>query len=404
MKQRGIDMTKVAILGMGVVGQGVYTAIKRSAARGSGLELKYALDIRDFPGAEFEKLVIHDFNIIENDPEVKIVAETIGGAKIAYDFTRRALLAGKSVVTSNKELVATHGAELLRIAAEKGVNYMFEAAVGGGIPLIRPLCQCLRANTINEVYGILNGTTNFILTRMITDGVPFADALAEAQALGYAEADPTDDVEGKDALRKICILASIASGKHIYPEFASSEGITRITSEDVSAANGAGYSIKLLGRYLALPDGRACAYVAPHLVSHENIVSHTNGVFNCVKAHGDIVGGVAFYGRGAGGLATASAVVADLEDCVRFADRTKHPDLWQDGGEENTASTDAVVTRWFVRTSALPSDEFGEIENLGGGAFITAPMSTFDFKNAAEKFAASAQVYSSIRVLPESDI
>ena len=400
-------MTKVAILGMGTVGEGVYTAIKRSAARGSGLELKYALDVRDFPGAEFEKLVVHDFSIIEQDDEVRIVAETIGGVRAAYEFTRRALAAGKSVVTSNKELVATHGAELLRLAGENGVNYMFEAAVGGGIPLIRPICQCLHANVISEICGILNGTTNFILDRMISGGVPFDRALAEAQALGYAELDPTDDIEGKDALRKICILASIAFERHIYPEFAQAEGISGITLEDVAAAASCGYAIKLLGRYVLTDDRHCCVYVAPHLVGSGDIVAHTNGVFNCVRVRGDIAGDVAFYGRGAGGLATASAVVADLEDCVRFGGKTKHPSLWEDGDADCLSSTDRLVTRWFVRADRLPDTTsngetvFGDIQKIGDGVFITEPMRSDAFKSALGVFSGEAQVFSAIRILPE---
>ena len=392
-------MINVAILGMGTVGAGVFDAVRRSAARGSGLEVKYCLDIRDYPGADFAPFLVHDFETILNDPEVKIVAETIGGATFAYDYTKRLLSAGKSVVTSNKELVATHGAELLRIATEQNANYMFEASVGGGIPLLRPLCQCLRSNRIDEIHGILNGTTNFILTRMNRDGVPFEEAMREAQALGYAEADPTDDVRGKDALRKICILASIVSGWHVHPSDGSAEGILDITAEDVKLAASAGYAIKLLGRYVRLPDGRFAVYVAPHLVSRRDIVSETNGVFNCVSVHGDMAGTTAFFGHGAGGLATASAVVADLEDCARFLGTTKHPDLWREPEERLVADPNELSFRWFVRTDAAPAPEFGEVEQLDGG-FITEPMRGDAFYPVYCGYKLKVGAAAAIRVLP----
>ena len=268
-------MVNVAILGFGVVGSGVAevlftneTHIDRKA--GGPIRLKYILDVRDFPDSPFAGKVVHDFSVIENDPEVSVVVETIGGARAALDFTRRALAAGKSVVTSNKELVAEHGYELLKLAAEKGVSYLFEASVGGGIPIIRPLNQCLAANEIEEICGILNGTTNYILTRMIRAGLSFDAALKEAQANGYAEADPTADIEGHDACRKICILASLAFGRHIYPRQVPTEGITAVTLADVAYADSCGKKIKLLGRAIRQDDGKVCAYVAPHLVDGED--------------------------------------------------------------------------------------------------------------------------------------
>ena len=234
-------MFKAAIMGFGTVGSGVYEVLDRNAdvvaknAR-DAIEVKYILDLRDFPDAPHQEKFIKDFSIIENDPEVSIVAETMGGKGAAYEFTKRCLLAGKHVVTSNKELVATHGAELLNIAKESGINYMFEASVGGGIPIIRPMLQCLTANHMTHITGILNGTTNYILTRMIDAGLTFETALKEAQEKGYAEANPAADVDGIDACRKICILSDIAYGDHIHPEYVETEGISKITLEDVSYA------------------------------------------------------------------------------------------------------------------------------------------------------------------------
>ena len=246
-------MVNVAILGFGVVGSGVAEVLATNGPHidqkvDDLIRLKYILDVRDFPDSPFADKVVHDFSVIENDPEVSIVVETIGGAKAALDFTRRALRAGKSVVTSNKELVAEHGCELFKLAAEKGVSYLFEASVGGGIPILRPLNQCLAANEIEEITGILNGTTNYILTRMIRGGLSFDAALKEAQANGYAEQDPTADIEGHDACRKICILASLAFGRHIYPRQVPAEGITGVTLSDVAWAEACGKKLKLLGR------------------------------------------------------------------------------------------------------------------------------------------------------------
>ena len=268
-------MVNVAVLGFGTVGSGVaevLTGHESSIQRKAGglIRLKYILDVRDFPGSPFADRFVKDFSIIENDPEVDIVVETIGGATVALDFTRRALEAGKSVVTSNKELVATCGYELTQLAKDRGVCYLFEASVGGGIPIIRPLSQCLAANEILEIYGILNGTTNYILTRMIRAGLTFGAALKEAQEKGYAERDPSADVEGHDACRKICILADIAFGRHISPAQVPTQGITGVTLADVDYAESAGKKIKLLGRAIHREDGKVCAYVAPHLVDQSD--------------------------------------------------------------------------------------------------------------------------------------
>ena len=264
-------MVNVAILGFGTVGSGVAEVLAKNADHidqkvETPVRLKYILDVRDFPDSPFGDKVVHDFSIIENDPTVDIVVETIGGATVALDFTRRALTAGKSVVSSNKELVAEHGHELLQLAAEKGVSYLFEASVGGGIPVLHPLTQCMAANRIEEVYGILNGTTNYILSRMVRTGAFFSDALREAQAKGYAEADPTADVEGIDAGRKICILADLAFGYQVDPAVVPMEGISHLSLRDVKIAQRAGYRIKPLGRAVRMPGGGRTAYVAPHLI------------------------------------------------------------------------------------------------------------------------------------------
>ena len=348
-------MVNVAILGFGVVGSGVAEVLATNGPHidqkvDDLIRLKYILDVRDFPDSPFAGKVVHDFSVIENDPEVSIVVETIGGAKAALDFTRRALRAGKSVVTSNKELVAEHGCELLKLAAEKGVSYLFEASVGGGIPILRPLNQCLAANEIEEITGILNGTTNYILTRMIRGGLSFDAALKEAQANGYAEQDPTADIEGHDACRKICILASLAFGRHIYPRQVPAEGITGVTLSDVAWAEACGKKLKLLGRAIRQADGRVCAYVSPHLVDVENPLAGVEDVFNAIAVKGNAIGDVMFYGRGAGKLPTASAVVADVIDAAKHRDEKKRV-FWAEGGEDTTVSPDGLASAWYVRGS-----------------------------------------------------
>ena len=346
-------MVNVAILGFGVVGSGVAEVLATNGPHidkkvDDLIRLKYILDVRDFPDSPFADKVIHDFSIIENDPEVNIVVETIGGAKVALDFTRRALAAGKSVVTSNKELVAEHGCELLKLAQEKGVSYLFEASVGGGIPIIRPLNQCLAANEIEEIAGILNGTTNYILTRMIRAGLSFDAALKEAQQNGYAEQDPTADIEGHDACRKICILSSLSFGRHIYPKQVPTEGITGVTLADVAYADACGKKIKLLGRAIRRPDGKVCAFVAPHLVDVENPLAGVEDVFNAIAVRGNAIGDVMFYGRGAGKLPTASAVVADVIDAARHKDAKKRM-VWAEGGDDVTVPPTDLESVWYVR-------------------------------------------------------
>ena len=381
-------MVNVAILGFGVVGSGVAEVLATNGPHidqkvDDLIRLKYILDVRDFPDSPFADKVVHDFSVIENDPEVSIVVETIGGAKAALDFTRRALRAGKSVVTSNKELVAEHGCELLKLAAEQGVSYLFEASVGGGIPILRPLNQCLAANEIEEITGILNGTTNYILTRMIRGGLSFDAALKEAQANGYAEQDPTADIEGHDACRKICILASLAFGRHIYPRQVPAEGITGVTLSDVAWAESCGKKLKLLGRAIRQADGRVCAYVSPHLVDVENPLAGVEDVFNAIAVKGNAIGDVMFYGRGAGKLPTASAVVADVIDAAKHRDEKKRV-FWAEGGEDTTVSPDGLASAWYVRGSgdagaakaALPGARLLELADAPAGEFalLTGPM------------------------------
>ncbi len=313
-------MINIAILGFGVVGSGtaeVLTSNQKIIEESCGCKynIKYILDLRDFPGNPFEDKIIHDFNTILNDPEVDIVAEMMGGSHPAYDFSIACLRAGKSVVTSNKEVVANFGTELTHVAAENGVRYLYEASVGGGIPVIRPIINDLASNNITKVCGILNGTTNYILTKMRDCGSSFEAALKEAQQLGYAEANPSADVDGLDAARKIVILAGLASGKLVSPSTIHTEGITKITLEDTKFAAALGFAIKLVG-YASVESGKLLTYVAPHMVPLSNPISGINDVFNGILVKADMVGEVMFYGPGAGKLPTASAVVADIIDIM----------------------------------------------------------------------------------------
>ena len=349
-------MANIAILGFGTVGSGVAEVMAENAVSiahnaAEEIKVKYIVDIRDFPDSPFSDLMTKDFSIVENDPDVSIVVETIGGVRIAYEYTKRALLAGKSVVTSNKELVATHGHELLAIAKEKNVNYLFEASVGGGIPIIRPITQCLTANELDEIYGILNGTTNYILTSMVQDGASFEDALKEAQRRGYAEQDPTADIEGFDAARKICILADLCFGKNVDPDKISIKGITSVTLADVEYARRLGYKLKLLGRAYRLEDGRICAYVAPHLISKTSLLSNVDGVMNGIVVHGNALGECMFYGAGAGKRPTASAVVADVIDAAKHRKARKYLG-WDSSDEGYVADASEQPVRWYVRTGS----------------------------------------------------
>lgn len=326
-----------------------------------------------------------------------MVAECIGGADAAREYTIRALRAGKHVVTSNKEVVAECGDEFFKLAREQGVNYLFEASVGGGIPIIRPLSSCLAANEITEIYGILNGTTNYILTKMIKEGLSFDDALSQAQALGYAEADPTADVEGFDACRKICILASLTFGRHIFPRQVPTTGITGVTDRDVSMAEAAGMKIKLLGRAIRQEDGKVVAYVAPHLLEADHQLAGVEDVFNGIVVCGDAIGDVMFYGRGAGKLPTASAVVGDIIDIARDPKRKRH-NMWGPGREDLVVSPENLAVRWYVRADAAPAG----VELLSRAdapedekAFLTAAMDEAELN----KLVAGLEVRSLFRVL-----
>ena len=360
-------MIKIAVLGYGVVGSGVASVMERNKDRinkntGQEIEVKYILDLKEFPDSPHKGLFTTGFDKILNDPEVKVVVEAIGGTEAALDHTRQCLNAGKSVVTSNKELVALHGNEMMNIAAKMGVNYLFEASVGGAIPIIRPLVQCMTANIITEIYGILNGTTNYILTDMEKTGADFNAALAEAQKKGYAESDPTADIEGHDTCRKICILSSIAFGSHIHPQYVKVQGIKNITMGDIEAANVLGYKIKLLGRSRAVGD-KVIAFVAPHLVSEHSVLADVNDVMNAVVVRGNAAGDIVFCGAGAGKLPTASAVVADVIDSVRHMHAQRWIG-WTEGTKETLSDPQLMESAWYIRTDAPKEKierEFGTV-------------------------------------------
>lgn len=357
----------VAVMGYGTVGSGVVevfnknheSIVKRSTQ--SSLEIRYILDLRDFPGDPNADKFIKDFNIILNDPEVKIVVETMGGLHPAFEFVSSLLKAGKSVVTSNKELVAAKGYELLKMAEENNVNFLFEASVGGGIPIIRPITQCLAANEIDEIAGILNGTTNFILTMMIEKQMSFEDALKLAQDNGYAEKDPTADIEGQDACRKICILASLCFGKHVYPDSVHTEGITKIALEDVAYVRNYGGVIKLLGRAKRLDNGKISAMVSPAVVMDGSQLASVRDVFNAILVRGDAIGDVVFYGKGAGKLPTASAVVADVIDCAKHVGRKKAFG-WGPSEDDYVVDYKTLTTSLYVRASV--TDKAAALENV----------------------------------------
>ena len=401
---------KVAVMGYGTVGSGVVEVIEtheksiKNRTAGEMLEVSHILDLRDFPDDPHADLFTKDFNDILNDPETKVVAETMGGVNPAFDFTMKLLEAGKSVVTSNKELVAQKGLELLKAAEKHGVNYLFEASVGGGIPIIRPMAQCLAANNIEGVAGILNGTTNFILTKMIEDGMTFEDALKLAQDNGYAEKDPTADIEGFDACRKVCILASLAFGKHVYPNQVRAEGITKITLEDVEYISSAHGVIKLLGQIKKFDDDKITAFVSPAVVFHGSQLASVNGVFNAILVRGDAVGDVCFYGAGAGKLPTASAVVADMVDCAVHVNRRKNFG-WGPGSEDYVVDEkSALEMPFYVRAKATESEAVALFHNVkfltrtgqpsDEVAFITDSMT----ENALDKKLEGVNVINKIKV------
>ena len=347
-------MVSVAIMGHGVVGSGVSEILlthkqKLFASVGEELYIKHILDLREFPEHPLADRFTKDFNDIVNDIDVDIVVEVMGGLNPAYDFVKQCLLKGKSVVTSNKELVAAKGAELLQIAKDNNTNFLFEASVGGGIPIIRPINQCLVANNVSEIAGILNGTTNFILTKMINEGMDFDEALKLAQDLGYAERNPEADVEGHDACRKICILASLAYGKHIYPDAVHTEGITKITLDDVKYASIWGGVIKLIGKVKQLHNDKVDIMVAPMFIPNKSQLANIDDVFNGIMVRGDCTDDVVFYGKGAGKLPTASAVVADIIDCVKHLKNRKYL-FWADSDNSSVIDYKESVTAMYIRT------------------------------------------------------
>lgn len=412
-------MVSIAVLGHGTVGSGVVELFYKNhdSIIGKAKEemcIKYILDLRDFPGLPYSGDFIKSFDPIINDPEVKVVVEVMGGLGPAYDYTKRCLQAGKSVVTSNKELVATYGAELLEIARQTNANYLFEASVGGGIPIIRPLSQCLAANEVIEIAGILNGTTNFILTKMFGDGMTFEDALALAQKLGYAERNPAADVEGADACRKICILSSLAFGHHVNPRDVHTEGITGITLADVRYAAAWGGVIKLIGRVKKLDDGRLHIMVCSAFIKADSQLANVNDVFNGIMVRGDAIGDVVFYGRGAGKLPTASAVLADVIDAVKHLKARKYL-YWQASKENYVCDYLEVPCVLFVRAhsenrpAALKSANnlFGKVYEITAPempadefAFITPELPEGELIRALDAFEAlDYPVLSRIRVL-----
>ena len=393
-------MVKIAVLGYGTVGSGVVEVFETNRASisrkaGEEIEIKYVLDLRDFPGDPVEKKLVHDYGVIVEDPEIQVVVETMGGLKPAYEFTKQALQAGKSVCTSNKELVAQHGAELMKIAREKQVNYLYEASCGGGIPIIRPLNSSLTADEIDEISGILNGTTNYILTKMASDGTDFETALHEAQAKGYAERNPEADVEGYDACRKIAILSSLAFGSQVDYKEVYTEGITKVTAEDIKYAQAIGTSIKLMATSRKV-EGGVYAMVSPVMIGADNPLYSVNGVFNAIFVHGNMLGDAMFYGSGAGKLPTASAVAADVVDCAKHIGKNIMMS-WGDG-RITLMDVGQVKHRFFVRVKGsmaerLPAVEetFGQVETIsvpgidGEFAFITAEMPEAEYKARSEQ-------------------
>ena len=376
-------MIQIAILGLGTVGTGVARVVAENARQierklGEPLQVKSIL-VRRFKDGPYRQLMTDDFSKIEQDDDIRVVVETIGGVDAAYDYTRRALQAGKHVVTANKQLVAEHGCELLELARKKNVHYLFEASVGGGIPILHPLRECLSANRIDEVYGILNGTTNYILTRMVRTGAFFSDALREAQAKGYAEADPTADIEGIDAGRKTCILADLAFGHQVDPKDVPMEGISKLSLRDVKIAQRAGFRVKLLGRAVRLPGGGRTAYVAPHLIPEDRPLANVEDVFNAIVVRGNATGEVMFCGKGAGEMPTASACVADVMEALQASPRREDA-VWS----SDTAGFEDPLelhTRYYFRIEGSLTDAamaFGQVEVLsedGETAFLTDRIS-----------------------------
>ena len=380
-------MINIAVLGYGTVGSGVVEVIRTNQElinkrAGQDINIKYVLDLRDFPGDPVESILVHDYDVILKDEDVKVVVEVMGGVNPAYNFVKSALLAGKSVCTSNKELVAKHGAELLEIAKNNNINFFFEASVGGGIPIIRPLIQSITADDIMEISGILNGTTNFILTKMDKEGSGFDDVLKEAQDLGYAERNPAADVEGFDACRKIAILPSLACGAQVDFEDIYTEGITKITDVDFKYAKKLDVSIKLIGSSKKV-DGGYCAMVAPKMLSNEHPLAGVNGVMNAIFVKGNVLGDVMFYGAGAGKLPTASAVVSDVVEAVKYID-SNVVTIW-DTNKATLVKAEEVASRFFVRISGDASERLAEVTKaFGKGEVVTVDGVTGEFAYVTE--------------------
>lgn len=389
-------MIKAAIFGYGTVGSGIYEVLTRNSAviqgkLGDRIEVKYVLDLREFPGDPVQDVLVHDVNTILDDEEVSIICETMGGEKPAYDFTRRALELGKSVCTSNKELVEKHGAELLKIAQEHHCSYLFEASVGGGIPIIRPLCTSLAQEYIESITGILNGTTNYILSKMENEGADFETVLKRAQEKGYAERNPEADVCGYDAGRKIAILTSLAYGKNVDFADLYVEGITQITRTDFAYAKKIGTTIKLFAKSQCI-DGKYYAMVAPFMVTADNPLYAVQNVFNAILVHGNMVGDTMYYGKGAGKLATASAVVADVIDCAKHLG--KHVQVIWEEDKLEISPMDDFTRRFFVRVKgtdrAQITENFGKVEFIDSVAeeetgFITSEMTEKAYEECAKK-------------------
>ncbi len=402
-------MISVAIMGHGTVGSGVAEILtthkqKLFKAVGEELYVKHILDLREFPDSPLADRFTKNFEDIVNDIEVRVVVEVMGGTNPAYDFVKRCLQAGKSVVTSNKELVAKHGAELLAVAKENNANFLFEASVGGGIPIIRPLSQCLVANEVDEIAGILNGTTNFIFGKMINDNMDFSDALKLAQDLGYAERNPEADIEGHDACRKICILASLAFGKHIYPDNVYTKGISEITLDDVKYADSLNYVIKLIGDVKKTEDGKLDILVAPMLLSKDCILSDINDVFNGILVKGDCTGDVMFYGKGAGKLPTASAVVADVVDCAKHLKARKRI-FWTDSDGSQVTSYKDSKTAMYIRVAGkgeMAQSLFPDSEIMKADGNTVLMTQEYKFGEIEEKIAKlnenGEKVLSAIRI------
>jgi homoserine dehydrogenase len=384
---------KIAVMGYGTIGSGVVDVLRINSEKiakraGEPVEVKYILDLRDFPGDPMEDFIIHDYQIIVNDPEVGVVVETMGGVEPAYTFVRAMLEAGKQVATSNKNLVAAKGAELIAIAREHGVNFQFEASVGGGIPIIRPLNKCLTADEIEEITGILNGTTNYMLTKMTNEGADFDEVLKDAQAKGYAEKDPTADIEGHDPCRKIAILTSLVCGKQVDFEEIHCEGITKISAADIRYAKSMNRAIKLLASSRKVKESYSCM-VAPFLLPAEHPLCGVNGVFNGIFVHGNVLGDAMFYGSGAGKLPTASAVVADVVDMVKH----QHTNIYIDWVPDKMELVDyrASENAFFVRTTSDPAAveaAFGAVNYVeaivdGETAFLTDTMTEGSFEEKA---------------------